>query len=426
MHHFTAREGRLYCEDVPLEAIAEAVGTPVYVYSTATLTRHYRVFADALAESGVPTLVCYAMKANSNLAVLKLLASLGAGMDVVSGGELERALAAGVPADKIVFSGVGKTDEEMAAALEAGIMCFNAESESELIALSAVAQGMGLTAPVSLRVNPDVDAKTHAKIATGAAETKFGIPASRAREIYREAAEMPGLKVVGLDMHIGSQITALEPFADAFTVLGDLLDALRQDGHTIDHVDLGGGLGVPYDDSQPDPPLPVDYAALIARHANRFACKVVLEPGRMIAANAGILLTRVIHRKEGEAKTFLVVDAAMNDLIRPTLYDAHHEMRPVVPREGAPAPVDIVGPVCETGDYLALDRKMPPMDRGDLLAVMSAGAYGAVQSCTYNTRTLVPEVIVSGDKFHVARRPMTTSEQIARESAPDWIGQPGG
>jgi len=421
MHHFAIRDGVMHAEDVPLTEIAEAVGTPAYVYSSATLSRHYRVFADALADAGVPHLVCYAMKANSNQAVLSLLASMGAGMDVVSGGELMRARAAGVPGSRIVFSGVGKTDAEIAAALDAGILCFNAESESELAALSAVASARGVEAPVSLRVNPDVDARTHAKIATGAAETKFGVPASRAREIYAEAAALPGIRITGVDMHIGSQITSLEPFDAAFAVLADLLDDLRADGHAISHVDLGGGLGVPYRSDVPDPPRPEVYAALVARHANRFGCRVILEPGRMIAANAGILLTRVIHRKRGEAKTFLVVDAGMNDLIRPTLYDAHHEILPVVPRPNGLSPVDVVGPVCETGDYLAIARPMPPVERGDLLAVMTSGAYGAVQSGTYNTRTWVPEVLVSGDRFHVVRRPMPPAEQIARDSVPDWI-----
>jgi diaminopimelate decarboxylase len=423
MHHFETRGGHMHAEDVPLDVIAETIGTPAYVYSAATLVRHYRVFADALAAARVPHLVCYAMKANANQAVLSLLAGMGAGMDVVSGGELMRARAAGVPGERIVFSGVGKTDEEIAAALDAGILCFNAESESELAALSSIASARGLEAPVSLRVNPDVDARTHAKIATGAAETKFGVPASRARTIYAEAAALPGVRVVGVDMHIGSQITSLEPFDNAFRVLADLVDTLRSDGHAIEHVDLGGGLGVPYQATTPEPPRPEAYAQLVARHANRFGCRVILEPGRMIAANAGVLLTRVVHRKEGEAKTFLVVDAGMNDLIRPTLYDAHHEIRPVAPHAGPDTPVDVVGPVCETGDYLAIGRPMPMVERGDLLAIMSAGAYGAVQSSTYNTRTLVPEVLVSGDRFALVRRPMPPAEQIARESVPDWIGE---
>lgn len=421
MHHFQEQDGELRAEDVPLTAIAEAVGTPTYVYSTATLTRHYRVFSDALAVARVPHLVCYAMKANSNIAVVSLMARLGAGMDVVSGGELLRARAAGVPGEKIVFAGVGKTDAEISAALDADILCFNAESESELVTISMIATQKGRTARVSLRVNPDVDARTHAKIATGAAETKFGVPASRARAIYAAAAKMPGIAVRGLDMHIGSQITALEPFDDAFRVMGDLLADLRSDGHPIDHVDLGGGLGVPYEADRPEPPRPEAYAALIARHANRLGCTVILEPGRMIAANAGLLLTRVIHVKHGEAKRFIIVDAAMNDLIRPTLYDAHHEIVPVKRSTEPAAPADIVGPVCETGDYFAKGRGLPPVQRGDLLAVMTAGAYGAVQSCTYNTRTLVPEVMVSGGDFAVVRAPMPPEEQIARERVPAFI-----
>ena len=426
MHHFSYRDGELCAEDVPLAWIAEAVGTPVYVYAAATLARHYRVFADALASHGVEHLVCYAMKANSNQAVLALLSGLGAGMDVVSGGELARALAAGVPGERIVFSGVGKTDAELKAALDAQIHCFNVESEAELHALSEVAAQCGRTARISLRINPDVDARTHAKIATGAAQTKFGISASRAREAYALAARLPALKVVGLDMHIGSQITALEPYDAAFEVIGDLLDALRTDGHAIEHVDLGGGLGVPYEDARPDPPRPEAYAALVARHSNRFGCKVIVEPGRMIAANAGVLLTKVIYRKEGGAKTFIVVDAAMNDLIRPTLYDAHHEIRPVVQRAGPREVVDVVGPVCETGDYLALARSLPRLERGDLAAILTAGAYGAVQSSTYNTRALVPEVLVSGDRFHLARPPLSAAEQIARESVPEWIAEAAG
>lgn len=423
MHHFHEKDGVLSAEDVPLPEIAATVGTPCFVYSAATLTRHVRVFTEALEGAGVPHLVCYAMKANSNQAVLTLIGKLGAGMDVVSGGELQRALAAGIPADRIVFSGVGKTDAELAAALDAGILCFNAESESELFALSAIAAERGVHAPVSLRVNPDVHSGTHAKIATGNAETKFGIPISRAREIYREAAGLPGLRVTGVDMHIGSQITSLAPFEAAFQVMGNLLDALRADGHQISHVDLGGGLGVPYCEDHDALPQPLDYANLVARYSNRFGCRVLVEPGRAIAANAGILLTRVIHVKDGEAKRFIVTDAGMNDLIRPTLYDAHHDVFPVVRRPGKTHVADIVGPVCETGDYLALGREMPPVERGDLLAVMTAGAYGAVQSSTYNTRTLAAEVLVSGDRFAVVRRPMPPAEQIARDIVPEWVGE---
>jgi diaminopimelate decarboxylase len=421
VHHFDYRDGVLHAEDVSIPAIADAVGTPFYVYSTATFTRHLTVFTDAM--DGLPTLVCYAMKANSNQAILKTLARLGAGMDVVSEGELRRALAAGVPGDKIVFSGVGKTDAEIAAALAAGILCFNAESQPELLRISAVATEMGRVAPVSLRINPDVDPKTHKKISTGQRETKFGIPYDRARAAFAEAAKLPGLRVVGVDMHIGSQITSLEPFDQAFDVLGSLVDELRADGHTISHVDLGGGLGVPYDGTAQVPPRPEAYAEVIRKHGNRFGCRIILEPGRMIAGNAGILVTQVIFRKRGEHKDFLIVDAAMNDLIRPTLYDAHHDILPVDADVAARRAVrtDVVGPVCETGDYLALDRMLPEADRGDLMAVMTAGAYGAVQAGTYNTRRLVPEVLVNGDAFHVVRPRPTYEELIGLDSLPPWL-----
>lgn len=422
MHHFDYRDGVLHAEDVSIPAIAAAVGTPFYVYSTATFTRHLSVFTEAM--DGLPALVCYAMKANSNQAVLKTLARLGAGMDVVSEGELRRALAAGVPGDRIVFSGVGKTDAEIAAALEAGILCFNAESQPELRQISAVATAMGRVAPVSLRINPDVDPKTHKKISTGQRETKFGIPYDSARGAFAEAAKLPGLRVVGVDMHIGSQITSLEPFDQAFDVLATLVDDLRADGHTISHVDLGGGLGVPYDGTAEIPPRPEAYAEVIRKHGNRFGCRIILEPGRMIAGNAGILVTEVIFRKRGEHKDFLIVDAAMNDLIRPTLYDAHHDILAVDADVAARPAVrtDVVGPVCETGDYLALDRMLPEAERGDLLAVMTAGAYGAVQAGTYNTRRLVPEVLVNGDAFHVVRRRPTYEELIGLDSLPPWLG----
>lgn len=424
MHHFAYRDGRLHAEDVPIGEIARVVGTPFYCYSAATLARHYRVVADALRD--VPSLVAYAMKANSNQAVLTLLADLGAGMDVVSEGELKRALAAGVPAERIVFSGVGKTPRELAAALAADILCFNVESEAELEALSAAATRSGRTARVSLRVNPDVDARTHRKIATGSAETKFGIPASRARAVYARAAGLPGLRIAGVDMHIGSQITSLQPFDEAFAVLGDLVEALRADGHAIDHVDIGGGLGIPYHDDLAPPPDPAAYATLVARHGNRFAATVIVEPGRVIAGNAGILVTEVVYRKSGEAREFVIVDAAMNDLVRPTLYDAHHEVWPVEERLRAGAGVrgDLVGPVCETGDYLARDRRLPDARAGDLLAVMSAGAYGAVQAGTYNTRPLVPEVLVMGDRFHVVRPRLDVDRLIALDSVPPWLRGP--
>ncbi len=421
MHHFSYRDGVLHAEDVPIETIARTVGTPFYCYAAATLTRHYQVMAEALSET--PHLIAYAMKANSNQAVLALLARLGAGADVVSGGELKRALAAGVPPERIVFSGVGKTRAELEAGIRAGILCFNVESEPELHALSAVAAALGAEARVSLRVNPDVDAKTHRKIATGSAETKFGIPVSRAREVYAEAARLPAIAVRGVDMHIGSQITALAPFDEAFTVLGDLVTALRADGHAIEHVDIGGGLGIPYHDGLAPPPAPDAYAELVARHGNRFGATVIVEPGRLIAGNAGILVTEVIYRKEGEAKTFLVVDAAMNDLVRPTLYDAHHEIWPVAEaarRDEGPRG-DVVGPVCETGDYLAKDRVLPAAAPGDLLAVMSAGAYGAVQAGTYNTRPLVPEVMVSGARFHVVRPRLEVDDIIALDSLPPFL-----
>jgi diaminopimelate decarboxylase len=418
MHHFAERGGVLHAEDVDLRALAEAVGTPLYCYSTATLERHYRVFAQSFADG--PALVCYAMKANSNQAVLKTLAQLGAGMDIVSEGELRRALAAGVPGERIVFSGVGKTEPEMAAALDARILCFNVESEPELEALSALAVSKGLTAPISIRVNPDVDARTHRKIATGRSENKFGIPLSTAREVYRRAAALPGLRIAGVDMHIGSQITALEPFDNAAQLLAELARDLLAEGHPLEHIDLGGGLGVPYRADE-EPPSPQAYAETIKRRTRGLGLTLVFEIGRMIAANAGILLTRVIYVKRGEGRTFVVVDAGMNDLIRPTLYDAHHDIRPVAKRPGPAAVADVVGPVCESGDYLALARALPPFEAGDLLAVMTAGAYGAVQSSTYNTRPLVPEVLVRGADWAVVRPRPTYEDLIGLDRVPDWL-----
>ncbi|WP_336055454.1 diaminopimelate decarboxylase [Nitratireductor sp. CH_MIT9313-5] len=421
MNHFEYRDGILHAEDVPVPQIAEAVGTPFYCYSTATLTRHYTVFKDALA--GLDSLVCYAMKANSNQAVLKTLAALGSGADVVSEGELRRALKAGIPAEKILFSGVGKTVREIDFALEAGILCFNVESLPELEVLSARAVALGKEAPVSLRINPDVDAKTHKKISTGKSENKFGIPWKDARAAYARAAELPGLKVTGIDMHIGSQITELQPFDDAFALLTELTETLRQDGHEIEHVDLGGGLGVPYHEDNQPPPLPAAYAEVVHRHMRRLGLKVIFEPGRLIAANAGILVSEVIYVKHGDGKNFVIVDAAMNDLIRPTLYEAYHGVRPVTePKlDGARLKADIVGPVCETGDFLAQDRDLPSLKAGDLVAVGSAGAYGAVQSGTYNSRLLVPEVLVKGDRFHVIRPRLTYDDLIALDSVPDWL-----
>ena len=421
MHHFSYRSGVLHAEDVNLNKLAAEVGTPFYCYSTATLERHYRVFAGAFAD--VDALVCYAMKANSNQAVLKTFAKLGAGMDVVSEGELRRARAAGVPASKITFSGVGKTAREISYALDENIHCFNVESEPELERLSALASARGATASIAIRVNPDVDAKTHAKISTGKSENKFGVPISRAREVYARAAALPGIRVSGVDMHIGSQITDLAPFDDAFTLLAEFVTLLRSDGHVIDHLDLGGGLGVPYRDDNEPPPHPDAYAAIIKNRTRHLDAKLVLEPGRLLVANAGILVTEVIYVKEGEGKTFVIVDAAMNDLIRPTLYEAYHAVWPV--REPGPATpriiADIVGPVCESGDYLALNRDLPVLRTGDLVAIMSAGAYGAVQAGTYNTRPLVPEVLVRNNAHAIIRPRPTYEEMIALDHVPAWL-----
>ncbi|HEV7416653.1 MAG TPA: diaminopimelate decarboxylase [Tianweitania sediminis] len=422
MNHFQHRDGELFAEDVSVRAIAEAVGTPFYCYSTATLERHFTVFSRAFAD--LDATVCYALKANSNQAVIATLARLGAGADVVSEGELRRALQAGIPPEKIVFSGVGKTAAEMDFALRAGIHCFNVESEPELELLSARAIDAGCDVPVSLRINPDVDARTHKKISTGRAENKFGIPRDRAREAYKRAAALPGLRVAGIDMHIGSQITELAPFDDAFAVLVELVQQLRADGHAIRHVDLGGGLGIPYQRNNEPPPLPDAYAQIVHKHVGPLGLKVIFEPGRLIVGNAGVLVTSVIFRKEGEAKNFLIVDAAMNDLIRPTLYDAWHDIAPVVeaPHTARRLRCDVVGPVCETGDFLGQDRDLPVLEAGDLLAVFTAGAYGAVQAGTYNTRLLVPEVLVSGDRFAVVRPRQTYDELIGLDRLPDWLG----
>jgi len=421
MHHFAYRDGALHAEDVDLTALAEAVGTPFYCYASATLERHYRVFAQAFAD--VDALICYAMKANSNQAVIATLARLGAGADVVSEGELLRARSAGVPPQKIMFSGVGKTARELALAVDQAILCVNVESEAELELLAAIAAGKGRTADISIRVNPDVDPKTHAKIATGKAENKFGIPISRAREVYARAAKLAGVRVAGVDMHIGSQITELEPFGDAFALLADFVRTLRADGHVIRHVDLGGGLGIPYREDNEPPPDPDAYAAVVKRATRGLDCQLIFEPGRLIVGNAGILVTRVLYVKRGEAKTFVIVDAGMNDLVRPTLYDAHHDIRPV--REaaiGAPRiTADVVGPVCESGDFIALDRSMVAPRPGDLLAIMSAGAYGAVEAGTYNTRPLVPEVLVRKDEWALVRPRVTAQELIALDRLPGWL-----
>ena len=421
MNHFEYRDGVLHAEEVAVTEIADQVGTPFYCYSTATLERHFRVFSEAFGD--VDNLTCYAMKANSNQAVLKTLARLGAGVDVVSEGELRRALAAGFPTDRIMFSGVGKTVSEMDLALASGIYCFNVESEPELEVLNKRALLMGLKAPVSFRINPDVDARTHAKISTGKKENKFGISFDRARAVYAHAATLPGIQVTGIDMHIGSQITELQPFEDAFRLLRELVDVLRGDGHDIEHVDIGGGLGIPYREDNTPPPLPDAYAETVKNQLKGLGCKIVTEPGRLIVGNAGILVTEVIYVKDGGEKTFVIVDAAMNDLIRPTLYEAYHEIRPVtVTAANAPRiRADVVGPVCETGDYLALDREMAMPKAGDLMAVGSAGAYGAVQAGTYNTRRLVPEVLVNGRDFHVVRERPSYEQIIALDSVPDWL-----
>jgi diaminopimelate decarboxylase len=420
MNHFDYRGGILHAEGVALDRLAAAVGTPFYCYSTATLTRHYEVFAGAFAD--VRALVCYAMKANSNQAVVKTLAGLGAGADVVSGGELKRALLAGIPPQKIMFSGVGKTEAEIAAAVDAGILCVNVESEPELALLSKIASAKSRRTDISLRVNPDIDARTHAKIATGKSENKFGIPISRAREVYAHAAKLPGVRVSGVDMHIGSQITELQPFDDAFALLSEFVHVLRADGHAIEHVDLGGGLGIPYRDGD-DPPGPQAYAAVVKRATASLDCTLIFEPGRLIVGNAGILVTRVLYVKRGEAKTFVIVDAGMNDLVRPTLYEAHHEVRLVKePPPGAPQILaDVVGPVCESGDFLALDRTMAEPAPGGLLAVLTAGAYGAVQAGTYNTRPLVAEVMVKDNRYSLVRPHIGIDEIIALDRLPDWM-----
>ena len=421
MDHFLYKNGVLHAEDVAIPDIVASVGAPFYVYSTATLTRHFQLFDDALA--GMDHLVCYAMKAASNQAILQTLAKLGAGMDVVSGGEYARARAAGVPGERIVFSGVGKTRDEMRLALTGGIRQFNVESEPEMTVLSAVATELGVKAPITIRVNPDVDAKTHAKIATGKSENKFGIPISRAREVYAQAAALAGIEVIGIDVHIGSQLTQLEPFELAYQKVAELTETLRADGHNIRRLDLGGGLGIPYTRSNEAPPLPTDYGAMVKRVLGHLNCEIEIEPGRLIAGNAGILVSQVIYVKEGEDRKFLILDAAMNDLIRPAMYDAHHDIDPVIePQAGAErATYDVVGPVCESGDTFAKGREMAQMNAGDLVAFRSAGAYGAVMSSEYNTRPLIPEVMVNGSEFAVIRSRPSFDEIINRDTIPEWL-----
>lgn len=421
MDHFLYKNGQLHAEDVAVSDIAASVGTPFYCYSAATLARHYHLFTEAL--SPLPHLVCFAIKSLSNVAVLKLLGNLGAGMDVVSGGEYMRAKAAGVPGDRIVFSGVGKTRDEMRLALTGGIRQFNVESEPELHALSEVATSLGLIAPITIRVNPDVDARTHEKIATGKKDNKFGIAIERAPAVYAQAARLPGLQVIGIDVHIGSQLTDLEPFEQAYLKVADLTQRLRSEGHTITRLDLGGGLGIPYTRSNAAPPLPMDYGALIKRTVGHLGCEIEIEPGRLISGNAGILVSKVIYVKNGETRDFLILDAAMNDLIRPSMYGAHHDIDPVI--EPAPgvesAAFDVVGPVCETGDTFAKARPMAALSEGDLVVFRSAGAYGAVMASEYNTRPLIPEVLVKDDHFAVIRARPTFDEIINRDTIPAWL-----
>jgi len=421
MHHFSYRGGVLHAEGVSLARLANEVGTPFYCYSTATLERHYQVLTEAFR--GADHLICCAVKASSNQAVLRTMARLGAGMDVVSEGELRRARAAGVPADRIIFAGVGKTRDELAYAVKEGVLGFNVESEPELEALSEVASEQRKTARIAVRVNPDVDARTHAKISTGKSENKFGIPFLEAPRLYAQAARLPGVKIAGIHMHIGSQITDLGPFRDAFRLMRELVVDLRGEGHDLEHVDIGGGLGVPYRGSNDVPPHPDEYAAVVKGALGDLGLKIILEPGRMIAGNAGVLVSRVIYSKRSAAKTFAIVDAAMNDLIRPTLYEAYHDIWPVqeAKLKLEPEVQDVVGPVCETGDYLALGRRLPPLNSGDLIAVMTAGAYGAVMSSTYNSRLLVPEVLVRGEEYAVVRPRPTYEDLINLDRLPPWL-----
>jgi diaminopimelate decarboxylase len=419
MDHFNYRNGQLYAEDVSVGEIAASVGTPFYVYSTATLERHFKLFDDAL--DGMDHCICYAMKAASNQAILKTLGNLGAGMDVVSGGEYRRAIAAGIPPEKVVFSGVGKTLEEITLALQKGIRQFNVESDSELAQISEIASSMGKIAPIAIRINPDVDAQTHEKIATGKAENKFGIPLSRAREVYSKASKMPGISVVGIDLHIGSQLTDLKPFEEAYQKLADLTQILRQDGHKIKRLDLGGGLGIPYDKNKSAPPLPVEYGKMVRKVLGHLECEIEIEPGRLIVGNAGILVSSVLGIKNGDNRNFLILDAAMNDLIRPAMYDAYHDIIPVKQPSSDEAVYDVVGPVCETGDTFAKKRTMPELSENDLVAFRSAGAYGAVMSSEYNTRPLIPEVMVNKNEFSIIRKRPSYEEIIDRDIIPTWL-----
>jgi len=420
MRHFDYQDGEMFAEEVPLSRIAAEVGTPVYVYSTATFTRHYRVFADSFSDT--KSLIAYSVKANSNIAVLATLAKQGAGADVVSGGELTRALTAGIPAEKIVFSGVGKTRVEMRAALDAGIRVFNVESLAELRVLNDVAIEMEKIAPVAFRVNPDVTAGGHAKISTGKKENKFGIAWSLAEGAYAEAAELPGIEIVGVDVHIGSQIADLAPFEAAILKVSDLIKRLRVAGHKISSFDIGGGLGIPYGNNAAAPPPPSEYAALVKRLTADLDVEMIFEPGRMIAGNSGVLLSEVLYVKRGEDRDFLIIDAAMNDLLRPALYDAYHDIEPV--RQGdldRMETYDVVGPICESGDTFTKGREMPRLESGDLIVLHSAGAYGAAQSSQYNTRPLVPEVLVNGSDYAIIRSRPSVEDILKTESVPDWL-----
>ncbi len=418
---FEYTNGEMCAEAVALSVIAAEVGTPAYVYSCGAFESRFREFETALAGSNY--LICYAMKANSNQAVLQLLAGLGAGFDAVSGGEVARAVAAGVQGKRIVFSGVGKSRDELSRALDAGVCQFNVESEAELAILNQIACSKGRVAPIAIRVNPNIDAGTHSKISTGKADNKFGIPISRVREVYQNAACLEGVRIEGLDMHIGSQLTDLAPYRRAFNTAGDLVRMLRGDGHAIDRLDLGGGLGIDYQGDADATPSAAEYCALVRQCTAELGCEIVIEPGRYISGHSGILLTEVIIVKEGESRTFVVVDAAMNDLLRPAMYGAFHRIEPVIaPQDGATLmPCDIVGPVCESSDTFAVQRQMPQVDVGQLLVIQGAGAYGAVMASEYNTRPLVPEVLVRGSRFAVIRHRPSIDDIIARDRIPSWL-----
>ena len=423
MNHFDYIDGILHAEGVSMDRLAAEVGTPFYVYSTATLKHHYKVFADAMKDNGLDALVCYAVKANPNLSVIKTLGEMGCGADVVSEGELRRTIAAGIPANRIVFSGVGKTRDEIKYALEVGIHEINVESHTELEVISDVATGMGVEAEIAIRVNPDVDAGTHEKISTGKKENKFGIDIEMAGQMYAKAAALPGLNAVSIAVHIGSQLTSLDPYRKAFVKLAETVTALKGQGVTLKRLDLGGGLGIPYNKNDSVPPNPADYAKVISETVGHLDLPIMLEPGRMITGNAGMLVSKVIFVKEGEARKFVILDAAMNDLIRPTLYSGHHEIIPVAePKPDAATTIaDFVGPICESGDTFAKQRAMPPLAAGDLVAFRSAGAYGAVMSSEYNSRPLIPEVLVKDDQFAVIRARPTFEDMIARDTVPAWL-----